>query len=74
MSIKERRHAHSLLKIRSAFQSWNSGKPIVNLDTRSYVNPFEIDKSDIALGTLEFFFVDSKHYDGEQSEIGISAV
>ena len=49
----------------------NSGKPIVGPDTRRYVYPFEID---IALGALEFLFVDSEHDDDEQSEIDISTV
>ena len=44
---------------------------MVGPDTRRYVYPFEID---IALGALEFLFVDSEHDDGKQGEIGISTV
>lgn len=44
----------------------NSVKQTVNPYKKSYVNPFEIYKSDIALATHDFLWTDSDHDDNKQ--------
>ena len=64
-----RGHAYSLLKISFAKLEKNSAKRIVNLYTKIYLNPFEIDESDIAIAAPEFPLTDSDHDDNKQNEI-----
>ena len=69
-----RRRVHSLLKISFAKLEKNYLKRIVNPCTKRYVNPFEIDESDIALAASEFLLTHSDHVDNKQDEFKILTV
>ena len=69
-----RGHAYLLLKISFAKLEKNSVKRIVNPYKKRYVNPFEIDKSDIAIAAPEFLLTDSDHDHNKQDEIKILTV
>ena len=62
-------HARLLLKISFAKLEKSSVKRIVNPYTKRYVNPFEIDESDIGLAASEFLLTDSDHVDNKQDEL-----
>ena len=69
-----RRHVNSLLKISFPKLEKNSLKRIVNPCTKRYVNPFEIDESDIVLAAFEFLLTHSDYFDNKQDEFKILTV
>ena len=52
----------------------NSVKRNVNPCTKRYVNPFEIDESDIVLASPKFLLTDLDHDHNKQDKIEISTV